>query len=153
VKPLPNPLAYLMALSLACAACTATAAEIDTQLLAQLLMKRAEASHRNAQLGMALLQHAQAERLHPATAQGSLLAAALADAAQAEAQLLEKGLAAARARELAAVQQAVRGLRLLDRQSSAALEVVLRYQAALADHGGAFPRARWADFSAATKKD
>jgi hypothetical protein len=160
MKRLSKTPACLVAASVAAAAMAmaptadaANAAGSDAQAQAQLLMSRAKASYHKAQLGLALLQHSQAERLHPATAQGSTFSATLAAAAQAEAQLLEKGLVAAQARDLATVQQVVRELRVLDRNSSAALELVLRYQAALADYGGAFPRARWADFQFSTKKD
>lgn len=94
-------------------------------------------------LALARLRIDQAHRLDPAAVQASAVAWQLEQVRARESQCMEAGAVAARARELAAVRSAVRCLRDIDPRSSAALELVLRYQASLADQGGAFPRVSW----------
>lgn len=125
----------------------------DGAALARHLVERAAASLKAQRLGLALLQFEQARLWHGPTADAAAIRPALARAAAAEAELIQRGAEAADRRDLAAVQAAVKELRQLDRRSAPALEIALRYQAALADQGGAFRRLRWSDIAPAPSSE
>lgn len=107
------------------------------------LLELAASSLTDGDLALANLRLSVAYRLDPDAVQAAPVTRAVEQIATQEAKCLNEGIDAAYARNANAVRQSVGCLRKLDRHSSAALEVVLRYQAALADVGGAFPRVRW----------
>lgn len=123
----------------------------DGAALARLLVKRAADSLKARRLGLALLQYEQARLWHGPTADAASVRPSLARAAAAEAALIARGAEAADRRDLAAVQTVVAELRRLDVHSAPALELALRYQAALADRGGAFQRLQWKDVTSSPR--
>ncbi|HSW15727.1 MAG TPA: hypothetical protein VLJ86_00760 [Ramlibacter sp.] len=116
------------------------------------LLLRASASLDGGDLTWARLQWDAAQRLDPATAANSPLARRLLAATKTERALAVAGQQAADRRDLAGVQAATQGLRQLDSRSPLALSLTLRYQAAMADRGGAFNRVRWAKLAGALQK-
>lgn len=91
-------------------------------------------------LGLARLQLEQATRLAPALAQAWPRRAEFDAAQQREAQLHQRGLAAAQAMDTQTVQETVRELRRLDLHSAAAVDLVIQANTRLADRGGAIQR-------------
>lgn len=120
------------------------------QQVASALLARAEASLRARNLGLARLQVQAAEQWHAGLVRRSATAGRVADAVKREQTLVAQGDAAAQARDLVQVQRIVGQLLALDSHSAAALRLVLRYQAAMLDQGGAFARITWPQWMSAT---
>ena len=120
------------------------------QQVASALLARAEASLRARNLGLARLQLQAAEQWHAGLVRRSATAGRVADAVKREQALITQGDAAAQVRDLPQVQRIVGQLLALDSRSAAALRLVLRYQAAMLDQGGAFARVTWPQWMLAT---
>jgi hypothetical protein len=115
----------------------------DDAAVARELVERAARSVEAHRPGLALLQLTHAKRLAPRVRVPDPLRRRLDALMRREAELMERGLAAARARDSPAVQHVVHQLLDIDADSSCALELMLRANAALADHGGAVQRHHW----------
>lgn len=119
---------------------------------AEALRTRATASLAKGDLAWARLQWQAAQRLEPAVINPKPLSTQLDATRALQASLVAAGQHAADRRDLAGVQAATLKLRQFDIYSPDALALVLRYQAALADRGGAFRRVHWADLVIASRR-
>lgn len=116
--------------------------EGQDNLIAQRLLERSAQSLARQQLGLALLQYSQAERLDTTLAQRSPVRSQLHDRLAQEAAVMQAGQAAAQRLDHESVQRALTSLRQMDVHSSAAVELTLQANAWMADRGGIAPRIR-----------